>query len=185
MNQIKRRADHRALKRCLCILLGTLLVPALALASTEAEGGGDHLGRLLPLWSIIPFIGILLSIAIFPLVAPSFWHHHFPKVSALWALIFLVPFLIIYKGDAFYEFVHIIVVDYIPFIVVLWGLFTVGSGIVLRGIATEISNIQKHHAPISKFPLAFSRVIQEFLGYTLGDMLAKDTHCTIPFLHRF
>jgi len=133
VNRTKRHADHRALKRCLCILLVTLVVPAMALASTEADGGGDHLGRLLPLWSIIPFVGILLSIAIFPLVAPSFWHRHFPKVSALWALIFLVPFLIIYKGDAFYEFVHIIVVDYIPFIVVLWGLFTVGGGIMLRG----------------------------------------------------
>ncbi|UCH64287.1 MAG: sodium:proton antiporter [Fidelibacterota bacterium] len=115
------------------MLLTVLLVPILALASSEADGGGDHLGRILPLWSVIPFIGILLSIAIFPLVAPSFWHHHFPKVSAAWAIIFAVPFLIAYRGEAFYEIVHIIVVDYIPFIVVLWGLFTVGGGIVLRG----------------------------------------------------
>ncbi|MBT7310868.1 hypothetical protein HN843_03840 [bacterium] len=36
------------------------------------------LGELLPLWSAIPFIGILLSIAVFPLVAPHFWHKQFP-----------------------------------------------------------------------------------------------------------
>ena len=133
MIQIKRHADHRALKRWIGVLLAVLLVPVLALASSEVEGGGDHLGRILPLWSITPFVGILLSIAIFPLVAPAFWHHHFPKVSAAWALIFLAPFLIIYKGEGFHEVVHIIVVDYIPFIVVLWGLFTVGGGIMLRG----------------------------------------------------
>ncbi|HQV30514.1 MAG TPA: hypothetical protein PKV71_01490, partial [Calditrichia bacterium] len=32
-------------------------------------GGGDDLGKALPVWSIIPFVGILLSIAVFPLVA--------------------------------------------------------------------------------------------------------------------
>jgi Na+/H+ antiporter NhaD/arsenite permease-like protein len=115
------------------VLLAVLLVPVLALASSEVEGGGDHLGRILPLWSIIPFVGILLSIAIFPLVAPTFWHHHFPKVSAAWAVIFAVPFLIAYRGEAFHEIVHIVLVDYVPFIIVLWGLFTIGGGIVLRG----------------------------------------------------
>ena len=41
-----------------------------------AEGGGAHdLGAELPIWSVIPFVGILLSIAIFPLVAEKFWHH--------------------------------------------------------------------------------------------------------------
>jgi Na+/H+ antiporter NhaD/arsenite permease-like protein len=114
----------------------------LVLASSEAAAGGDHLGRILPLWSIIPFLGILLSIAIFPLVAPQFWHHHFGKVSAAWAIIFAVPFLVAYKDEAFYEIVHIIVVDYIPFIIVLWGLFTVGGGIVLRGtlVGTPVVN---------------------------------------------
>lgn len=134
MNRNRRHVDYRAWKRWLGVLVLILLVPVLALASSEAEaGGGDHLGRLLPLWSVIPFIGILLSIAIFPLVAPTFWHHHFPKISAAWAVIFAVPFLIIYRGAAFHEIVHIILVDYIPFIIVLWGLFTIGGGIVLRG----------------------------------------------------
>ncbi len=133
MNRTKRHADRCTLKRWLGVLLLTLVVPVLALASTEAEGGGEHLGRFLPLWSVIPFIGILLSIAIFPLAAPTFWHHHFPKISAAWAIIFAVPFLIVYRGAAFYEIVHIILVDYIPFIIVLWGLFTIGGGIVLRG----------------------------------------------------
>jgi Na+/H+ antiporter NhaD/arsenite permease-like protein len=117
--------------------------PALMLASTEGAEAGEHLGRALPLWSVLPFAGILLSIAIFPLAAPHFWHRHFAKVSAFWALVFAIPFLIVYKGEAFYEIVHIYLVDYIPFIVVLWGLFTIGGGIVLRGslVGTPIINV--------------------------------------------
>ena len=36
-----------------------------------------NIGEHLPIWSVIPFIGILLSIAVFPLVAPHFWHKNF------------------------------------------------------------------------------------------------------------
>jgi Na+/H+ antiporter NhaD/arsenite permease-like protein len=120
-----------------------LLLPALAAASSGAETTGEHLGQILPLWSIIPFVGILLSIAIFPLLAPEFWHHHFPKISVFWALVLAIPFLIVYKGEAFYEILHIVLVDYIPFIVVLWGLYTVGGGIVLKGrlVGTPAVNV--------------------------------------------
>ncbi len=100
-----------------------------------ASGGenGSHLGEELPLWTVIPFVGILLSIAIFPLVASHFWHHHFPKVSAAWALIFAIPFLLVYQGQAIYEILHIYFLDYIPFIILLWGLFTIAGGIYIKG----------------------------------------------------
>lgn len=39
----------------------------------------------------IPFVGMLLSIALMPLLLPQFWHHHFGKVTAGWALAFLLP----------------------------------------------------------------------------------------------
>lgn len=93
----------------------------------------SSLGASLPLWSVIPFVGILLSIALFPLLAPTFWHHHFPKVSAAWALIFGVPFIIAYGMEAVHEILHIYIVDYIPFIILLWALFTISGGIYVRG----------------------------------------------------
>ncbi len=95
--------------------------------------GGSELGKMLPIWSALPFAGILLSIALFPLFAPRFWHHNFGKISAFWALVFAIPFLIAYKGDALYEILHIYLADYIPFIILLWGLFTASGGILLRG----------------------------------------------------
>ncbi|MBN2413212.1 sodium:proton antiporter [candidate division KSB1 bacterium] len=101
----------------------------------QAQHGGQHadLGKVLPIWSVIPFVGILLSIALFPLLAEKFWHHHFPKVSAFWALAFAIPFVIAYGGDALYEICHIYLIDYIPFIILLWALFTAAGGILIEG----------------------------------------------------
>jgi Na+/H+ antiporter NhaD/arsenite permease-like protein len=113
------------------VILPVIGADGIVLAS--GDEAATQLGTELPLWSAIPFVGILLSIAIFPLIAPHFWHHHFPKISAAWALIFAVPFLIAYKGQAVHEILHIYLVDYIPFIILLWGLFTISGGIYVKG----------------------------------------------------
>ncbi|MBW1645356.1 MAG: sodium:proton antiporter [Deltaproteobacteria bacterium] len=105
-----------------------------AAAAGEAKGHGElELGEILPLWSCIPFACMLLSIALFPLFAPVFWHHHFGKVSAFWAATLAIPFLFIFKGVAAHELLHVILADYVPFIILLWALFTVSGGILLRG----------------------------------------------------
>jgi Na+/H+ antiporter NhaD/arsenite permease-like protein len=91
------------------------------------------LGSVLPIWSILPFVGILLSIALFPLLAPHFWHNHFEKVSAFWALAMAVPFVIAFRGEAVHSIAHIYIIDYIPFIILLWSLFTVSGGIYVKG----------------------------------------------------
>ncbi|MFN2371807.1 MAG: sodium:proton antiporter [Candidatus Krumholzibacteriia bacterium] len=106
------------------------------LVTEGAHGGAHHTVSavgLLPLWTAIPFVGILLSIALGPLVAPHFWHRHFPKVSAFWALIFALPFLVWNPAEAVQEILHIYLVDYFPFIILLWGLFTISGGIYVGG----------------------------------------------------
>ena len=117
----------------LILLVTGFVLNALAAEAGEHPEGEEPLGAKLPLWSVIPFIGILLSIAIFPLVAPHFWHEHFPKVSAFWALLFAIPFLLVFRGVAIHEILHIYLVDYIPFIILLWSLFTTAGGILVRG----------------------------------------------------
>ncbi|MCG0278616.1 MAG: sodium:proton antiporter [Thermanaeromonas sp.] len=93
-----------------------------------------ELGHVLPLWSILPFVGILLSIAIFPLVNSRWWERNMGKVSAFWALTFFVPFLIVYGSEvAFHKVVEVYLLDYIPFIILLFGLFAVSGGLILRG----------------------------------------------------
>ena len=81
--------------------------------------------------------------AVMPLVAPHFWHNNFGKVSFFWALTFLIPFFIV-EGYSItlYEFLHIILLDYIPFIILLLALFTISGGIRLKGtlVGTPILN---------------------------------------------
>ena len=62
-------------------LAGLVLLAGAALASGGGDHGGAGLGSALPLYLGIPFVGILLSIALFPLVAPRVWHHHFGKLE--------------------------------------------------------------------------------------------------------
>lgn len=135
-----------------------LMFPALASA---AEFNGATLS---PLWGV-PFAGILLSIALMPLLVPSFWHHHYGKVSAAWALAFLLPFAAIYGVPlAGAQMVHALVEEYIPFIILLTALFTVAGGIHIRG--------NLHGAPgLNTAILAIGAVLASFMGTTGASML--------------
>ena len=117
-------------------LMMFLLNPGFALAA-EAGGHGaaPHLdGAELGLVWVVPFAGILLSIALFPLLAPTIWHHHFGKISAFWALSFLVPFALRFGFDlALYEILHTVLLEYVPFIILLLALFTVAGGVRMTG----------------------------------------------------
>lgn len=117
------------------VALVAALWPDVAAASEGAANAGPHLdGGALGLVWVAPFAGILLSIAIFPLIAPHFWHHNFGKISAFWGLAFLVPFTIREGGAlALFELLHTALLEYLPFIILLLALFTVAGGVRLTG----------------------------------------------------
>jgi len=88
----------------------------------------------LPLVWGIPFIGILLSIALFPLLLPTICHHHYGKITAAWTLLFIIPFAIVFGiNDVTYLVAHAALEEYIPFILLLLALFTVSGGIFIQG----------------------------------------------------
>jgi len=122
------------------------------------------LGELLSLWSALPFVGMLLSIALFPLFAPKFWHNHFGKVSVFWSLVALIPLIIFYKGQAVHEFLHIVMADYIPFVILLTALYTVSGNILLRGtlVGTPVVNT---------IILIIGTVLASWMGTTGASML--------------
>ncbi|WP_425805149.1 sodium:proton antiporter [Desulfitobacterium sp. Sab5] len=91
-----------------------------------------YLGNVLPLYSVIPFIGMLLSIALCPILTPNFWQRNYGKVSASWAALIAIPLVIAYLGEGINQLLTVIIADYIPFIILLGVLFTVGGGILLR-----------------------------------------------------
>ena len=135
-----------------------LLSPGLALAA-------DVDGSQLAVWWGIPFAGILLSIAVVPLVAPFFWHHHYGKISAAWALAFLVPFAVQFgPAAAGAGLVHALLAEYIPFIILLTALFTVAGGIYIRG--------NLHGSPALNVGLmVIGAVLASFMGTTGASML--------------
>jgi len=129
----------------MAIMATVLLSNGLLWASSEGHAGPHLDGAHLSAFWIIPFVGILLSIALFPLIAPEFWHHHFGKVSAFWAVSLLIPFLLneqIGFSTTIYSLIHTGFLEYIPFIILLLTLFTISGGVQLRGslIGTPVVN---------------------------------------------
>jgi Na+/H+ antiporter NhaD/arsenite permease-like protein len=86
------------------------------------------LGLSLPLWSVVPFAGLLLSIALLPLFAPALWARHYATAC----LAFGVPVAGFFLLRAPRELLHA-VLEYASFIILLASLFTISGGILLRG----------------------------------------------------
>ena len=129
--------------------------------SSAADINGSQLSAV---WGV-PFAGLLLSIALCPLLTPTFWHHHFGKVSAAWSLAFFLPFAVMYGPTvASSSLVHALLAEYIPFIILLTALFTVAGGVFIRG--------NLHGSPmLNTSILAIGAVLASFMGTTGASML--------------
>jgi Na+/H+ antiporter NhaD/arsenite permease-like protein len=141
--------------------VAAVLAASPALAS---EGGhaidGASLGGL---WAV-PFVGILLSIALCPLLVPRFWHHHFGKVAAFWALAFVVPFWLRAGSGVVTPLAETVVADYIPFVILLGALFTISGGILVTG--------NLHGAPrLNVTLIAIGTVLASMVGTTGASMV--------------
>ena len=112
---------------------GSLIGLALALPSAPATAASVDAASMPLTWGL-PFAAILLAIALCPLLAPGFWHHHFGKVSAACALAFLLPFAALYgPGQAVGVVLHTLIAEYIPFLILLTALFAATGGIHIKG----------------------------------------------------
>lgn len=111
--------------------------PALAAAAVPAGGAavaGAALPGAVPLWLCIPFAGLLLCIAILPLIKPVWWEEHQPLAVVFWSLLLIVPFAAVFgAGEAAETVLDCIVNDYLTFIVLLFGLFCVSGNITMEG----------------------------------------------------
>ncbi|HYD61833.1 MAG TPA: sodium:proton antiporter [Noviherbaspirillum sp.] len=122
-------------------------------------------GSLMTAWWGIPFAGLLLSIALCPLLIPVFWHHHFGKIAFGWSLAFLVPCAAVFGfGAAGGGAVHALVAEYIPFIILVTSLFVVAGGICMRG--------NLHGTPaLNTGLLALGTLLASIMGTTGASML--------------
>ena len=119
------------MKKTVCLtagLLTTLLCCTPAAAATGVGTSG------VPLWLCIPFAGLLLSIAVFPLVKPEWWDKNKGKAVIFWSLLFVVPFAFTNGiGESATVTLECLINDYLTFIVLLFGLFCVSGNITLEG----------------------------------------------------
>jgi len=148
-------------------VVSLLAIPAVAVASE-----GASLGDVLPIWSIVPFAGLLLSIALVPLVAPHFWHSQ--RNQFLTALGWSAPVLagLLWVGatdahgaghDALHSLQHALA-EYVSFIAMLGSLYVISGGIVVRGDLRATPGVNTAF-------LAVGAVLANFIGTTGASML--------------
>ena len=104
-----------------------LCVPALA-AGEEASHAA------VPGWLCIPFAALLACVALGPILAPHFWEKRQGLIVAVLSMVLLVSYGMLQGGSAATELaLECLVNDYLPFIVLLFGLFCVAGNITLVG----------------------------------------------------
>ena len=150
-----------------------LAVVALVGASGTAHAAGADAPKLdgaaLGLVWLLPFAAILGGIALGPLLAAHAWHAHYGKYAAACALAFLVPCALVFGTDvAVYEFVHTLLIEYVPFVALLGALYVVAGGVRLKGslVGTPAANTAI---------LAFGTAIASLMGTTGACMLLVQT----------
>lgn len=144
--------------------LAAFLLALVALPAVAAEAHGLPGGEMSLLW-VLPFAGILLSIATGPLLYAHFWEHHYGKLSALWAALVIVPMALAFGPMVAAEAVaHTMLLEYISFIILLFALFTIAGGIWISG------NI--HGTPaMNAILLAIGMVLASIVGTTGASMI--------------
>lgn len=143
-------------------LLGVLAFSVTAMAESPAGETGTAVPSLL---YCIPFAGILLCIALFPLVMPTWWEEHQAPVVLAWSLAFIVPFVMGFGAHHTAEVVlECIINDYLTFIVLLFGLFCVAGNITLEG---DLAGSPRINVGL----LLFGTLLSSWVGTTGASML--------------
>jgi Na+/H+ antiporter NhaD/arsenite permease-like protein len=110
-------------------------LPLLSRVAWAAEAAPGSLAENLPAVSVVPFVGLLLSLGLFPILVPSFWER--PRnqllVAAIWAAptLFYLGTLAALSPQGSEALLHLWQAgnDYVSFVVLLGTLFVIAGGI--------------------------------------------------------
>jgi Na+/H+ antiporter NhaD/arsenite permease-like protein len=123
----------------------------------------EHTNSQIPFVSMLPFILMLLSIAVFPLFFNHFWEKN--KNKLIVAIVLSLPIIVyLFSAGLSEKLFETIVFDYVPFIILLGSLFTITGGIYLTG------DIEARPA-INTLFLAIGAVLASLMGTTGAAML--------------
>jgi Na+/H+ antiporter NhaD/arsenite permease-like protein len=114
-----------------------------------------------PVWTVIPFIALLLMIATGPLFYEHFWHKNYPAIAI--ALAALVVFYALFIQHNIHGPVHALA-EYVQFISLLTALYIASGGIMI--------NVDKKATPMANMAiLVTGAVISNLIGTTGASML--------------
>ena len=120
---------------------------------------------LVPVWLSIPFVGLLLSIALFPIFNAKFWDRNQKFVVLFWSVLIAVMLLLYYGSHIAGELVlDSIVNDYLTFIIMLFGLYCVAGNISFEG---DLAGSPR----VNIFLLAVGTLLSSMIGTTGSSML--------------
>ncbi len=87
-----------------------------------------------PVLGALPFAGLLLSLALVPMLAPRLWPRRLGVIALFWSAAFLIP-LTLYTGPraALAEAWQALLTAYLPFVSLLLALYAAAGGILIRG----------------------------------------------------
>ena len=105
-------------------IMQCLLVLLLPQAAGASEGGSS---AIFPIWSIVFFVGLLLCIAIAPLINSEWWGKKYGYVSL--ALAIPAAILVVFQD---WLLLYHVIKEYISFIILLGSLFIISGGIVIK-----------------------------------------------------
>ena len=114
-----------------------------------------------PLYATLPFVAMLLAIAILPLAAPHWWESNRNKLTV--SAVLGLPVLVLYLGREPAVLVHM-ARDYVSFVVLLGGLYAIAGGIRLRGDLEATS-------PVNAAFLGIGALLASVIGTTGAAML--------------
>jgi Na+/H+ antiporter NhaD/arsenite permease-like protein len=141
------------------------LAGGVGLLSGPANAAEGIDGASLGLAFGLPFAGLLLSIALGPLVAHRIWHGHYGKIALGWTALTLVILTVGFGPGATLEAAaHAILLEYLPFIVLLFALFTIAGGVLVRG---NIKGSPRTNALL----LTLGALLASFVGTTGASMI--------------
>ena len=155
------------MKKTLSVLALTAAAAVLCCPSAFAAEimHSAELGAGISLVFAIPFLGMLLCIAICPLVIPEKWEKWRWLFVLFWSLLFLIPFALTYNVPTMVDqLLESLVGDYLTFIVLLFGLFCVAGNICLEG---DLAGTPKTNVIL----LLIGTVLASWIGTTGASMV--------------
>jgi len=164
---------HRTRTRLPLLGVAAFLLPTPALAAAHGPAPGLAWG--------IPFVGMLLSIAVLPMLAPHFWHKRMGLVALVWSLALLVPMALLQGiGAAAFSAWHAALAEYFPFVTLLLALFTAAGQVPRPNTPADLPmRVVVPAYILSELKAGFAIGAVLFLPFLLIDMVTASVTTSI------